>query len=42
MTLQEKVQRRDYLAKLIAMHKADNAERAEYKALREELKELVK
>lgn len=41
MTLKQKIQRRNHLAKLIAMHKADNAERAEYKQLREEVLEAT-
>jgi len=40
MTLQQKIQRRNELAKMIAMHKADNADRDEYQRLRAEIIEL--
>lgn len=37
MTLKEKIERRDKLAALIAIHRADNVDRAEYGRLREEI-----
>lgn len=42
MDLKEKIKRRNQLASMIARHKADNAERAEYARLREEILEETK